>query len=764
MSVVDHTQRFRRGNPCPICDGFDEMPRGKGTRCSGFLSQDGKWAHCTRDEHAGGLPQNPSSLTYAHRLEGDCRCGTRHDPRPDLDMPPIKTASDVAYDYTDAEGQPLFQVVRLKGEKRFRQRRPDPDHPGEWIWNLKGVTPVLYGLPASRSADRDQEAYVVEGEKDAVSLQRRGFVATTNPGGVGKWRDEYSAEFVGRRVVIIPDNDEPGHKHAAQVAASIHRVGPASLKVVELPGLSKGGDVSDWLDAGGTKEQLQAIVKDVPDWLEKPIPKLKVQPLSDFEPEDVDWLWPHKIPKKKITFVVGDPGLGKSTIALDIAARVSVGGLWPNDSGRAEQGNVMVFSAEDGIADTIRPRVDGLGGDAAKIFVLAEPVVYHGDDQEGLDLRRHLDAIEAEVVKHDIKLLIVDPVLAFTGAVNTHKAAEVRAMLSPLAAMAERHGLAVIGVMHLNKRSGDDNPAYRVSASLDFVGVARSVFLVAKNPENPEVRHLAHFKSNLGPITKTMVYKFGEDGVLAWHGTADVDAKTLLAPSRPRDDGEAPERDEAKEWLLETLDGGPLAADVVLRSAKQAGIAERTLRRAKAELRIAAKQKEKGVGKPWMWSLPEKADEADDQGQPPARSSQPAKDETATAYMFAEPWQPRGPEAPNGVPPTEVEHEAAHEAATGLAASWKRLLQRKRSMKRTSAQTTRLPRSPHIERTRRPTTRRDRQNPSSGEHCEQARRSFGCHAGAAVWGPPFQFGRQPDHRSSARHPGAAHGEVGRVED
>jgi len=166
------------------------------------------------------------------------------------------------YDYCDETGTLLFQVVRIE-PKAFKQRRPDGRD--GWTWQLGNVRRVLYRLPEILAAPADATVYVVEGEKDANRLASLGLIATTNPGGAGKWRSEYSHTLRGRAIIILPDNDEPGRAHAQQVAHALHRVA-ASVKVLELPGLPDHGDVSDWLDADGTREALEALAAQTPLW------------------------------------------------------------------------------------------------------------------------------------------------------------------------------------------------------------------------------------------------------------------------------------------------------------------------------------------------------------------------------------------------------------------------------------------------------------------------------------------------------------------
>ncbi len=167
----------------------------------------------------------------------------------------------MTYDYVDEKGQVLYQIVR-KSNKQFPVRRPDGD--GGWQSGLGGAQRVLYRLPEVL-ARSGEPVFVAEGEKDADRLHKEGLLATTNPFGAGTWRQEYSDVLLGRDVIVLVDNDEPGKNHAKGVASSLS--GKAeSLKVLELPGLSEHGDVSDWLNDGHTVAELQELVEAAPSW------------------------------------------------------------------------------------------------------------------------------------------------------------------------------------------------------------------------------------------------------------------------------------------------------------------------------------------------------------------------------------------------------------------------------------------------------------------------------------------------------------------
>jgi hypothetical protein len=252
-------QRFTRGSKCPVCGGSDDDPRGQGTRCHGFISGDKKTIFCARQEHARECRFDQASNTYAHNASGPCPCGKEHAPADSA----ATWIIDCVYQYRDANGKVLHETVRYKNPKRFRQRRPLGN--GKYEWALKGIEPVLYRLPEILAADPAKRVFVVEGEKDVDRLSRMGLIATCNPMGAKKWKPHYSDVLRDRHVVIIPDNDQDGRDHAQQVNQSLHGVA-ASVQIVELPGLPEKGDTSDFLDAGGTIEELSELAARAPAW------------------------------------------------------------------------------------------------------------------------------------------------------------------------------------------------------------------------------------------------------------------------------------------------------------------------------------------------------------------------------------------------------------------------------------------------------------------------------------------------------------------
>jgi hypothetical protein len=329
--------------------------------------------------------------------------------------------------------------------------------------------------------------------------------------------------------------------------------------------------------------------------------------VSDVIAEEIKWLWESRLARGKLALVDGDPALGKSAAILDLAARLSAGKSWP-DGSRCEPGGVVLLNAEDGLADTIRPRLDVAGADVSRILALA--TVADGNGQPRLlSIPEDIPIIEAGIRRVGAALVIVDPLMAFlSGEHNSHRDQDVRRALAPLAALAERRGVAVLVIRHLNK-TGSSNPLYRGGGSIGIIGAARMGFLVAKDPQNEERRILASTKTNLAQPPKSLSFTLegAENGAVkvVWCGESELSAKDLLATSQ--DQEEAGARSEAVEFLRAVLSESPHPASQVKAEAEDAGISERTLARAKKLLGVEAyregEEGKRGAGT-WFWQLP----------------------------------------------------------------------------------------------------------------------------------------------------------------
>jgi hypothetical protein len=322
--------------------------------------------------------------------------------------------------------------------------------------------------------------------------------------------------------------------------------------------------------------------------------------LSDVEPEAVEWLWEPYIPLSKPSFLEGDPGIGKTWLALAIASHVSRGTAWPESTTGADPADIVYLTAEDGLADTLRPRLDAAGADVRRVHVLTGWT--SETDQGGVSLA-DIDVIEQAVKRFDAKLLVIDPLQAYLGRrVDMHRANETRPLLTALAAMALRCGCAVLIIRHLSKAL-QDRAIYRGLGSIDFAAAARSILLAAQDPQHPHQRVLAHAKSSLAKTGPSLTYEIRE-GQFLWAGQSELTADALIQPYPVEEERSATE--EAQDFLRDFLVDGAKPAKEVIKEARKAGISERTLDRAKKGLvkarRANAIGESQGSGQ-WAWYL-----------------------------------------------------------------------------------------------------------------------------------------------------------------
>jgi len=516
------------------------------------------------------------------------------------------------YDYEDEAGRLLYQVVRYE-PKGFKQRRPDGK--GGWIWNLKGTRRVLYRLRKVLKADHVLD---VAGEKDVETAERLGFVATTNAGGEGKWHLtlDAAAQLAGKHVTIIADADAPGSAHAHDVVRSLIGLA-ASVKLIEaLPGVPHKGDLTDFARAGGTREQLLRIIEETPTltpedvakWTEPSVPVPGVL-ASEVTPEKVRWLWENHIPLGKVTLFDGDPGLGKSLASIDLAARLTRGWTMPDcgDGGCLPAGAVIV-SLEDGVADTIRPRLEATGASLEKVRIIS--TIRGADGTERTPkIPDDLPQIEAAIRDVNAKLLILDPLVATLGAeTNSYRDQDIRRALAPVAAMAERTRVAVVCIRHLTK-AGGQNPIYRGGGSIGIIGAGRASFLFAEKPDCDGVYVMAPVKGNLWrgkpPALEYSIEEKDEQPVISWQGESTHTAKSLLAEPDRESAEESNAIADAKRFLLNVLDAGARAVKEVKREARLAGISDRTLIRARYSLGVRAVKRD--FEGHWEWEFPKDA-------------------------------------------------------------------------------------------------------------------------------------------------------------
>jgi len=336
--------------------------------------------------------------------------------------------------------------------------------------------------------------------------------------------------------------------------------------------------------------------------------------VADIQPKPIRWLWPGRIARGKVFMLAGHPGLGKSQAILSMTAIVTTGGVWPADRTPSERGAVIILSAEDDAEDTIRPRLEAAGADLKRAYILdavREPNKDGASTKRPFNLTEDIDRLRNLArVLGDVALIVIDPVTAYLGRVDSHRNAEVRAVLAPLAEMAAGVEAAIVCVSHLNKTGGPE-AMLRVMGSLGFVAAARGAYLVAKDPEDGDRRLFLPMKNNLAEDRGGLAFRVrGRDlgsGIVTSCVEWDAEPVTMtadeaLVPAVDPEDGETTAKAEAEGWLRETLKGGDSMDGKLLKGlARDSEISVRTLYRAANAIGVVMLSG--GFGKPRRWHL-----------------------------------------------------------------------------------------------------------------------------------------------------------------
>jgi hypothetical protein len=481
---------------------------------------------------------------------------------------------------------------------------------------MTGVRRVLYGLHRLRGKEA---VLIVEGEKDADRLWSLNLPATTNVGGAGKWTDDYTRQLEAagvKRVMLVPDNDDAGRAHARAVAQSCSSAG-INVRVLTLPGLPPKGDVSDFL-ATHDRAEFGALMASAPSYQpgEATAPANRAPVLvcaADVEPEEISWVWPQRIAKGKLTLLLGDPGVGKSTLLIDVLARISTGAEWP-DGGRAPLGTSVLLACEDGLADTLIPRMIQQGANRRNMFVLQAAT-----DEEGRErhfaLDRDLPQLRVAIERHRPVVIAIDPVSAYFGTDrDSYKDPEVRAVLAPLCSLAEETGTAIVGLVHPTKAS-QQKALYRVMGSQAFAATARIVLGAGKDPEDETRRYLMPIKENICAPSAMLGYSF-HDRVLVWSSepVSGVTVDCVMSGHAVVPDED---RDDAAEFLRDLLSDGQMTATDVDKAARGAGWTIRQLRLAQKRAGVTTEKSAFRGG--WCWRIgasPANSADQDDSSAP----------------------------------------------------------------------------------------------------------------------------------------------------
>ena len=302
----------------------------------------------------------------------------------------------------------------------------------------------------------------------------------------------------------------------------------------------------------------------------------------------VEWLWYPYIPYGKITILQGDPGEGKSTMMLQLAALITAGKAMPDGSGDKVPGNVIYQAAEDGIEDTIKPRLLAAGADCGRIAFL---------ENEENPITLDDERLEQAIKDTQAKLLVIDPLQAYLGIDNDmQRSNSTRSVFGRLAKVAERTGCAVVLIGHMNKSSRSKG-IYRGLGSIDIAAVARSILLVGRDSSNPYYRIMIQIKNNLAPEGKAFVFELNPDLGFSWIGQEEHEMEDLLFQ---RSKGES-KLDKAKEYLKLLLNGSDMPCADILEKMRATGIGTRTVEQAKKDMGIISYK----LGDKWYWRLSE---------------------------------------------------------------------------------------------------------------------------------------------------------------
>lgn len=374
------------------------------------------------------------------------------------------------------------------------------------------------------------------------------------------------------RVFLCLDSDKAGEDACKRLAALL----PDTVSVTRIqPCMKDWNDVLVHRAEIPNRNYFKSIV------LKEPPKKdsVKIIRMSDVELTPVDWLWKPYLPFGKLSVLQGNPGEGKTYFAMHLAAACTNGKLLPNME-RLEPFNVIYQTAEDGLGDTVKPRLIEAGADLDRVLVI---------DDSDVQLTLSDERIEKAIIENNARLVIIDPIQAYLGAdVDMNRANEVRPIFMRLGQVAQRTGCAILLIGHLNKAAGMQS-LQRGLGSIDIAAAVRSVMFIGKLKHDPTMRILTHEKSSLAPPGVSLAFSLGDEGGFRWVGEYDITADEMLSGIEPQRETKT---QQAKDLICTLLAGGKQAlSEDIDKAALERGIPGRTVRDAKRELGDALKSK-----------------------------------------------------------------------------------------------------------------------------------------------------------------------------
>ena len=374
------------------------------------------------------------------------------------------------------------------------------------------------------------------------------------------------------RVFLCLDADKAGEDACKRLTALL----PDTVSVTRIqPCMKDWNDVLVHRAEIPNRNYFKSIVLKEPSKPET----VKIIRMSDVELTPVEWLWKPYLPFGKLSVLQGNPGEGKTYFAMHLAAACTNGKLLPNME-RMEPFNVIYQTAEDGLGDTVKPRLIEAGADLDRVLVI--------DDSE-VQLTLSDERIEKAIVENNARLVIIDPIQAYLGAdVDMNRANEVRPIFMRLGQVAQRTGCAILLIGHLNKAAGMQS-LQRGLGSIDIAAAVRSVMFIGKLKHDPTMRILTHEKSSLAPPGVSLAFSLGDEGGFRWVGEYDITADEMLSGIEPQRETKT---QQAKDLICTLLAGGKqVLSEDIDKAALERGIPGRTVRDAKRELGDALKSK-----------------------------------------------------------------------------------------------------------------------------------------------------------------------------
>lgn len=452
--------------------------------------------------------------------------------------------SDVVavYKYIDPETQKLLAEKVRKDPKDF-------------VWNGEGADErslPLYNAHKLADLPLDKIVIFVEGEKSADALEKLGILAVCLPGGAASKPTAVQLKILlGRRVAIWPDKDQAGRMLMRRVLDRLRPIAD-KLYVIYPDSVPAKGDAFDWIQQSGTAKELVREIEKNPRHVlaEK---QLNIISLDSVEPKDIEWLWPGYLPLGMMVMIEGKKGVGKSWLTLKLAAMVSKGNIdVPGTQvGTKGSGKVLMLCHEDTVDEVIVPRLKSMGANLSNIEIIDNTIDSESGEEKWFDLYEDIDVLEDRLSGDEYKLLIIDPLNNYINAgLDTYKDSHIRAVLSPLSAMAQRTGVCTIGIRHHKKDQSGGMLDWGIG-SIAYGAVARTVHSIVRDPFSEyKERLLFPVETNLTIKPPPVAFDIVDKGLTAefeWLGKRDYTEEMFLEEAR------STKKSKGQDWHTDKL-------------------------------------------------------------------------------------------------------------------------------------------------------------------------------------------------------------------